>query len=114
MKLDKKAQSELLKKDGCLKVKYIIPFNDIIKNNNNNHKRLDACKRWRGSFKNFKLNDTNYRYTLWALNYLDIKKEEWNDSPRGGAEGDYIKLTKKISKQKIQLMQELLNREAQQ
>lgn len=65
--------------------------------------RVLHLKRWTRSGSRYKLDDNNHDRLCFAMRNIGIDFKVGNDAPRGGAEGDYIMLTKTGSRQLAQI-----------
>lgn len=65
--------------------------------------RVLHLKRWTRSGSRYKLDDNNHDRLYFAMRNIGIDFRVGNDAPRGGAEGDYIMLTQKGSRQLAQI-----------
>jgi len=92
IKLSKEYKNKLLKKDQSLKKRYL----DILLWNGSLliDKKIYP-KRWGHKYKTLVDNSDKY---IDILNALKLKFSTGNDAPRGGKEGDYIKISKKAIK----------------
>lgn len=65
--------------------------------------RVLHLKRWTRSGSRYKLDEKSHDRLYFALRYIGIDFMVGNDAQRGGAEGDYIMLTQKGSRQLAQI-----------
>jgi len=89
IKLSKEYKNKLLRKDGTLKKRYlnILSWNESLLIG----KKIYP-KRW--GHKYASLIDDSDKY-IDILNALKLKFSTGNDAPKGGKEGDYIKISKR-------------------
>lgn len=100
----KKLNEETKYKNGNFKKNYKEAIYKILSGD----KEFRDLKFWAGPNRHLRLSDTLYCNICTILDILDVKYQELNKAPRGGVEGDYIKLKRKISKSKLDLLRSIM------
>ena len=98
MELTKRQKEVLLKKNGELRSKY----HDFIVVEKN------YLKTWRKSGRHYTL-DNHESYLIDLCRVFKVRYKHFNDSPRGGAESDYIKITKRSAEKLTKIIRTLQN-----